>query len=123
MNKYSTFGGHANDSIGIFFHVKQLDHLIDICQLLLPRDLGGLSQESTKVQSLTNSGSREMKILLLNIACLALERGITLSAVYEHASCDNAHRGPRRKDIEKGSLAGSRNTLRFVSQLVVAGLM
>jgi len=39
-----TFTRHTNNGISVFFHVQELDNLIDIVELLLTRDVGRLAE-------------------------------------------------------------------------------
>ncbi|KAI6753414.1 hypothetical protein HG531_005583 [Fusarium graminearum] len=87
-----TFTRNTNDSVGIFFHIEQLDDLLDIIELLLLGDVSGLAEEGTEVEGFSDGGSLEMQILLLDVTGLALEGHVSRFTVNQHLACDDTHR-------------------------------
>lgn len=106
-----TSTGHTNDSVGVTFHLQKLQYFFHILIFLLDADSVRLSKNSAEPERFSDSTSFKMKILLLNVAGLSLERDVSLSAVDEHFTGNYTHSNPRGQHIEKSSLARTRNTL------------
>lgn len=102
-----TFARDTDDGVSVFLHFQKLDNLINISELLFAGDVRGLTKESAKVQGLANGGSLKMKILLLNVAGLALERSVSGKAINKHFSRDNTHGGSVSQAVEKSGLASA----------------
>lgn len=90
-----TFSRNANHRICICFHAKQLDDLLDVFELFLSTYFCGLSKHGTETQSLPNSGSGKMQILLLDISGFPLERLVALAAVDKHFTRHHTHSNTR----------------------------
>lgn len=106
-----TSTGHTNDSVGVTFHLQKLQYFFHILIFLLDADSVRLSKNSAEPERFSDSTSFKMKILLLNVAGLSLERDVSLSAVDEHFTGNYTHSNPRGQHIEKSSFARTRNTL------------
>jgi hypothetical protein len=105
-----TFTGDTNDGIRVLLHVEKLDDFIDVGKLVGTGDIGGLTKDSAEVKSFTDSRGREMQILLLNVASLALEGVVTMLAVDEHLTADDTHGDTGSKHIEKSGFSGARHS-------------
>ena len=105
-----TFAGNTDDSIGILFHVEQLDDLVDVGELLFARDMSGLAEESAKVERFADGSGLEVEILLLDVTGLALERGITGVAVDKHGTGNDTHGNSIGQAVEQSRLTRTGNT-------------
>jgi hypothetical protein len=110
--KQITFTGNPNNGISIRLHPEKLDDLLDVVNLLLVGNVGGLTEDGAEAKCFTYSGRVKVKILLLNITRFALERLIPRPAVDEHFTGNNTHSNTSRKDIQQCCLTGTRDTLR-----------
>src|SRR5689334_8659864 len=86
-----SFTGNADDGIGIFLHVQQLDNLLDVRELLLLGDVGGLTENGAEVESLSDGGRLQVEILLLNVTGLALEGHVSGMTIDQHFTGNNTH--------------------------------
>lgn len=106
-----TSTGHTHDSVGVTVHLQKLQNFFHILIFLLDANSAGLSKNSAEPEGLSHGASFEMKILLLNVASLSLERQVSLFAVDEHFTGNHTHSNSRGQHVEKGSLTSTRNAL------------
>ena len=104
------FTRDTNDGVGVLLHVEELNNLIDVSELLGAGNMGGLAEESTEVQGLTDGGGFEMEILLLNVTGLALEGGVAGLAINQHLTGDDTNVDTVSETVEKRGLTGTGNT-------------
>lgn len=102
---------YTNDSVGVRIHLQKLQNLFHILELLLLANMIRLSKESAETKGFSNSTSLEVKILLLDIASLSLERDVSLLPVNEHLTSNCTHGNTRRQDVEKRGFTGAGYTL------------
>ncbi|KAI6773176.1 hypothetical protein HG531_000025 [Fusarium graminearum] len=100
----------TDDCICVLLHVQQLDNFINVGDLLFTRRGSGLTKKSAESQSLANGAGFQVKILLLHVACSALERGVADLAVDKHFTSDDTHRDTISETVEKSSLSSTRHT-------------
>ena len=112
--KSHTFTRNTNNGIGIGFHSKEFDHFLDIIELLLAADMGRLTKDGTKVQGLTHCCCVEVKILLLDVTSLALERLIPGATINQHITSHNSRGHTGSKHIQKRCFTSTRDTLRQI---------
>lgn len=70
-----------------------------------------LSKESAETKGFSNSTSLEMKILLLDIPSLSLERDVSLLTVNEHLTSNYTHCNTRGQDVKECGFTGTGYTL------------
>jgi hypothetical protein len=62
-----TFTGDTDDGISVFSHLQKLDNLLDVFDLLLTRDVCGLTEDGGEGEGFTDGRGGEMEILLLSV--------------------------------------------------------
>jgi hypothetical protein len=91
MGNVLTNTWNTNNSISVRLHAEQNENLLNIVQTLLSSKVCRLSQKRAELQRLANSRSRQMDILLLDIASFPLERVVTGETVHENLASNDAH--------------------------------
>lgn len=100
MALWLTFTGYTDNSISIRFHAQQLDDLFDVVQLLLTRNMGRLTEDSTEAECFTDGGRVQVEILLLDITGLTLEGLVAGAAIDKHLTRNNTHGDTGGQHIE-----------------------
>ncbi|KAI6774950.1 hypothetical protein HG530_001708 [Fusarium avenaceum] len=103
--------GHSDDSIRELLHIKHVDYLLDVVQLILSWNLGGLAKKGAEFEGLADGHGVEMEILLLHVADAVLERGVGGFSVDVGVSADDAHGDSCGEDVEKSCFTSAGYTL------------
>ncbi|KAH3664072.1 hypothetical protein OGAPHI_004786 [Ogataea philodendri] len=105
-----SFTSNTNNGVSILLHLQDVDNVLNVLVLLGFWNVLTLSQVCRESQSLSNSGSSEVQILLLNITGVSLERTVSQSTVNKHRSGNNTHGHTVSKHIQQCSLTSTRGT-------------
>ena len=95
----STFPGNTNNGVSVKLHIEKVKDFLHVVQLFLAANMGRLSQQGTKLQCLSHSRSRQMHILLLDIAGFPLKRIVPRLAIYQNFTGNDSHSHARGEDI------------------------
>ncbi|CAK5272255.1 unnamed protein product [Mycena citricolor] len=96
-----TLARDTDQGSGIGLHFQQLDDLIHVRQLLSLGDRFVLTEHGAEFERLPDSGSSQVQILLLDIACLALERLIPFPAIDKHLARHDSYRNTSSENIQE----------------------
>ncbi|KAF5122339.1 hypothetical protein E5D57_012816 [Metarhizium anisopliae] len=96
-----------DDGVLQLLQLEQVDHRVDVGELLVARDVAALPEERRELEGLAHRRRRLVQIHLLDEAGAPLEVGREGRAVDEHAALDDAHRLPLRQRVEQRRLAGA----------------